>query len=272
MTFSDSCSRVLTVLVLTLCAATSALGQSPTETEAASTTESVQVENNTEMSTGVEIVSLESMETTATEAWTTGTTVTPSLPVIDKLMPDSVSKPRAEGEPVDTIVLHFTSEVTLHPDDPFDVDRMIDTFTTYGVSAHYLIDRDGTIYRLVDEERQAFHAGRGELPFQPRRRNSLNKNSIGIEMFAIGSKRDMKIFMSEDKYEQVRAAHPEFIGFTDAQYEALDALIDDVITRYPDIQRDRRHIIGHEEYARIRRTDPGELFDWTQIGLTKERN
>jgi hypothetical protein len=35
---------------------------------------------------------------------------------------------------------------------------------------------------------------------------------------------------------------------------------------------DRFHIIGHEEWAgRGRRTDPGELFDYTKIGLAKDR-
>ena len=46
------------------------------------------------------------------------------------------------------------------------------------VSAHYLVDEDGTVYRLVPEEQRAWHAGlsywRGE--------RDVNSRSIGIEI------------------------------------------------------------------------------------------
>jgi len=82
----------------------------------------------------------------------------------------------------------------------------------------------------------------------------------------------MKIFMKPEAYAKLAKEHPEFIGFTDAQYAALAELLSDILARNPRIKMDRFHIIGHEEWAgRGRRTDPGELFDWTRIGLTKEQ-
>jgi N-acetyl-anhydromuramyl-L-alanine amidase AmpD len=191
---------------------------------------------------------------------------------VERWLPAKVSKSRPPDAVVDTIMLHFCSVVATEPDNPYQIDRIIDVFTSYTVSAHYLIDRDGTVYRFVPERKQAYHAGRGELPFGPKRKNALNAGSIGIEMFAIGSAGDMKLFMKEDAYAEFARKHPKLIGFTPEQYRALNYLIDDIISRHPHIKRDRFHIVGHEEYAgRTRRTDPGELFDWKKIGLTRDR-
>ena len=139
------------------------------------------------------------------------------------------------------------------------------------MSAHYLIDRQGDVFHLVDEKRAAYHAGRGTAPTGPPRTNQMNDYSIGIEMLAVGSPRDMAIFMKPERYEDFVKMSPEAIGFTDAQYASLNALLRDIRRRNPAITNDRTHIIGHEEYAPARRTDPGDTFDWTRIGLTRER-
>lgn len=197
-----------------------------------------------------------------------GASTTSSLKLVDKLLPETVSRERASTATVDTVMLHFCSDVIANPDNPFQLSRITDIFTSVGVSAHYLIDRDGTVYRWVDESRMAFHAGRGIIPWAPERTNRLNEFSIGIEMFNVGTAEDMKIFMSPQKYREFAAKHPEFIGFTDAQYNALNALLADIRSRHPEIKLDRKHIFGHSEYAgRARRTDPGETFKWERIGL-----
>lgn len=201
----------------------------------------------------------------------TTSTAAGAVRYVDKLMSEKVYKDRPSTAVVDMVMMHFTSTVTSTPDDPYNVDRMKKVFEEYGVSAHYLVDRDGTVYRLVPEEKQAFHAGRGQLPFEPNRRNVLNATSIGIETFAVSSKKDMKMFMSEEKYDDFAAKHPDKIGYTPAQYEAIKNLLADIQKRNPAVKLDRYHVVGHEEYASTRRSDPGELFDWTKIGLTKYR-
>jgi N-acetyl-anhydromuramyl-L-alanine amidase AmpD len=124
----------------------------------------------------------------------------------------------------------------------------------------------------VPENRVAWHAGKGHLDWDPTL-TSMNDRAIGIEMFAIGSPNDMKLCgVTQEKYDALKAKHPEWIGFSDAQYKALNQLIAEIRARHPAILHDRFHIIGHEEWAgHKRRTDPGELFDWTKIGLTKDR-
>lgn len=182
------------------------------------------------------------------------------------------SSPRKPSVVVDHIVLHFSSDVIAHPDHPYDIDRQIEIYRGGPASANYLIARDGTIYRLVPEDRVAWHAGTGHLSWDPTIK-SMNQRAIGIEMFAIGSPADMKLFgMTQAQYDTFKSKHPEWVGFSDAQYAALNQLIDEIRARHPAILHDRFHIIGHEEWAgRARRTDPGQLFDWTRIGLTRER-
>lgn len=182
------------------------------------------------------------------------------------------SSTRQPGVTIDHIVLHFSSDVLAHPEHPYDIDRQIEIYRQAPASANYLIARDGTIYRLVSEDRVAWHAGSGHLAWDPKLK-SMNQHAIGIEMFAVGSANDMKLFgMTQAQYDDFKTKHPDWVGYSDAQYAALNKLIAEIRARHPAILDDRFHIIGHEEWSgRERRTDPGELFDWTRIGLTRER-
>ena len=191
---------------------------------------------------------------------------TNQLKIIDHLMDESkVSGPRTK--PVEYVMLHFSSDCSAHPEAPYDVDRVIGTLSGAKASANYIIGRDGTVYRLVKEDRAAWHAGRGALPWPPYYTNTLNQHSIGIEMLGISTWKDMKIFISKEKFDKIPK---EDIGFTDAQYRAVNLLIADIRSRWPKIAMDRKHIVAHSTYAPTRRTDPGEVFDWTKIGLPKE--
>ncbi len=161
--------------------------------------------------------------TTASESSTTAPQM--NLRIVDNLLTGSTSRERLTTTTVDTIMLHFCSDVIQNPDNPYSVTRIADIFTSYGVSAHYLIDREGVVHRFVPEERVAYHAGKGHLEWMPDRHNNMNEFSIGIEMLNIGSWRDMKTFMSKEKYEAFASKYPEWIDYTEAQYQALNLLI-----------------------------------------------
>jgi N-acetylmuramoyl-L-alanine amidase len=196
-----------------------------------------------------------------------------SLRFVDDWLPASVQRERQATATVDMIMLHFCSDCVQHPENPYNVQRIKEIFTSFTVSAHYLIDRNGVVHRFVPETKVAYHAGRGHLDWMPGRTNNLNTYAIGIEMLNVSAWEDMQIFMSREKYDAFVASHPkQDIGYTDAQYAALKALIADIRTRHPQIAFDRKHIIGHSEYAgSARRTDPGVLFDYTRIGLPQTR-
>jgi N-acetylmuramoyl-L-alanine amidase len=105
------------------------------------------------------------------------------------------------------------------------------------VSAHYLIDTDGTLMSLVDETARAWHAGAGAW----RGEGDVNSRSIGIELVNAG-------------------AEP----FAEAQMSALERLLAAVLDRHglpPEA------VIGHSDMAPDRKADPGPRFDWRRLAL-----
>jgi N-acetylmuramoyl-L-alanine amidase len=112
------------------------------------------------------------------------------------------------------------------------------------VSSHYLVDVDPpVIYRLVDEDRRAWHAGqsfwRGET--------QLNSSSIGIEIVNLGDD---------------AAPGREYMDFPSAQIDAVVDLVRDIARRH-DIPPHR--ILGHSDIAPQRKTDPGPKFPWQRL-------
>lgn len=152
-----------------------------------------------------------------------------SFSVLDKLVSWGFSK-KSERK-IDTIVLHSTYNAL--GGDPFSVSKIIDIYKSYGVSPHYLLARDGTVYRLVKETNIAYHAGESQMKDG---RDNVNDFSIGIEIIG---KAD---------------GNP-----TDEQYVSLQELIADIKSRY-----DIKHILGHSDIASGRKTDPWG-FDWGEI-------
>jgi AmpD protein len=101
------------------------------------------------------------------------------------------------------------------------------------VSSHYLIRRDGKVVQFVPAERRAWHAGASWW----RGRGACNDFSVGIELEGT-----------------------EHEPFTDSQYAALSALIQDLQSRFP-----IRDVAAHSDVAPGRKTDPGAHFDWARL-------
>ena len=182
--------------------------------------------------------------------------------------PNRRSRPRGDRE-VTHVVLHFMSNVARNQRDPYDIEQVRNIFVDNELSAHYLIARDGLVVKLVEEDRIAWHAGQGFLDDFPEYRDKLNNYSIGIEFLAIGSRDEMAPnYLSQSAYDRLS---PSLIGYTEEQYSAVNELLAEIYDRHPAIVRDRRHIIGHDEYAGPRqrpadpKVDPGSLFDWSRI-------
>ena len=71
---------------------------------------------------------------------------------------------------IDIIVIHSSHALGT---DTFNVDGVINLYNRYSVGAHYLIARDGEIYKLANENDIAFHAGESTLPSDPSRHSLL---------------------------------------------------------------------------------------------------
>lgn len=153
---------------------------------------------------------------------------------------------RSEVTAIDMVVLH---NISLPPNEfgGADIERLFtnrldpaahafyDQIRDLRVSAHFLIRRDGELVQFVSCHHRAWHAG--VSCWQGRAR--CNDFSIGIELE--GS---------------------DYVAFTDAQYTQLLQLLHVLQEQYP-----IRHLLGHNDIAPARKTDPGPWFDWRRLML-----
>ena len=106
----------------------------------------------------------------------------------------------------------------------------------YKVSCHYLINRSGKIYRLVADNKIAWHAGKSCWG----KYKNLNKNSIGIELVNKGHRYGYQ-------------------AFTRIQIKRLVELCKYLKRKY---KIKNKLILGHSDIAPLRKADPGEKFPW----------
>lgn len=156
----------------------------------------------------------------------------PDTPLARRVAPSPNHGARRAG-PLDMLVLHYTGMDS----GAAALARLRDPLSE--VSAHYLVFEDGGIVQMVPEARRAWHAGAGAWKGE----TDINSRSIGIEI-----------------------VHPGHAGglpsYPDAQIEAVIALAQDIIGRWP-IPPER--VLGHSDIAPERKEDPGETFPWSRL-------
>lgn len=119
--------------------------------------------------------------------------------------------------------------------------KIVDQLNELGLSAHYIIGRDGEIIENLDPCNVAFHSGvsswRGSCDV------SLNEYSIGIELEAptLGQNKD---------------------DYTDIQIEKLCELLDYLSLEY---KIEKHNVLGHSDIAPSRKPDPGICFPWETL-------
>jgi AmpD protein len=106
------------------------------------------------------------------------------------------------------------------------------------VSAHLFVDRRGRATQFVPFDRRAWHAGVSTWRGRP----DCNACSIGIELEGTDTR-----------------------PYTRAQYVRLVGVLRALLARYPGLSPDA--IVGHQEIASGRKTDPGPAFDWRRTLL-----
>lgn len=134
---------------------------------------------------------------------------------------------------ISLIVLHYTGMMTSAQ----ALQRLCDPAAQ--VSAHYLVDENGDIHRLVDESRRAWHAGVSYW----RGVRDINSASVGIEIANPGHDYGYR-------------------AFPDAQIDAVASLTADIMARHSLRPAD---VVGHSDIAPGRKIDPGELFPWCEL-------
>lgn len=153
---------------------------------------------------------------------------------------------KPSGE-VSLVVLHCISLPeghygNSHIDDLFmgcidcDAHESFSSLSGLRVSAHVVIDRNGSVTQYVPFDRRAWHAGASSF----NGREKCNDYSVGIEL------------EGTDK-----------TVFTDAQYRSLDAVLKALLSHYGELTPAK--IVGHSDIAPERKTDPGIGFDWQRV-------
>jgi len=144
--------------------------------------------------------------------------------------PSPNTEPRPDGTVIDTLILHYTGMQS----GAAAIARLRDPDAV--VSAHYVVEEDGRIFRLVPEVLKARHAGVSHW----RGRSALNASSIGIEIVNPGHEWGYRHFPA-------------------MQMAALADLCLEILARHP---IPARNVVGHSDVAPDRKQDPGEFFDW----------
>lgn len=156
--------------------------------------------------------------------------LSPSLAIQDAPISWGFESP-ATPRSIDAIIIHSSYDAI--GKEPYDKTGLLEEYQQYGVSAHYLIDRGGKIYRLVSDKLIAYHAGKSMLP---NGKTNVNERSIGIELM-----------------------NTEKDAFTEKQYAALNGLIAHLKQSYG-----ISYVLGHDQVAPGRKTDPWNI-EWGKV-------
>jgi AmpD protein len=136
---------------------------------------------------------------------------------------------RPHGAVIDTFIIH-----SINAGENCSAANCVDLLDKHSVAAHYLIDRAGATYQLVEEKHRAWHAGESKLPFANDQRAVINDFSIGVELITTSDN-----------------------SFTEPQYSSLAKLTKEIAKQHP-----LRYVLGHEHISPGRKADPGANFDW----------
>ena len=146
--------------------------------------------------------------------------------------PNFDSKKREKNQ-IKFIIFHYTGMKS----EKAAIKRLTDFKSE--VSCNYFIKKNGESINMVPDLYIAWHAGRSLW----KKNQSLNKNSIGIEISNPGHRHGYK-------------------RFSNSQIRSLTKLSRSLIKKY---KINSNNILGHSDIAPERKKDPGEKFPWEYL-------
>ena len=158
------------------------------------------------------------------------------MKIIKNFSPNYDRKKRTINS-IKVIVIHYTGMQSERE----SIERLVNPSSK--VSTHYLINRKGRVFNLVQDRLVAWHAGKSCWG----KHNNLNKNSIGIELVNKGHKFG-------------------YTSFKKKQISSLIKLCKKLIKKY---KISKKNIVGHSDIAPLRKIDPGEKFPWKYLAKNK---
>jgi len=140
---------------------------------------------------------------------------------------------RKKGTSVNFVILHYTA----FKDSNKALKHLCEKKNN--VSAHFLINKSGKIYYLVNTCNRAWHAGKSYW----KGFSDINSISIGIELDNSGH-------------------HNIFENYTSLQIKSLIELLTNISISFA---INKHNILGHSDIAPYRKIDPGEKFPWKKL-------
>ena len=151
---------------------------------------------------------------------------------IDKYKSANFNK-RKKGTFINYIILHYTAM----KDYKEALSQLCDTNNK--VSSHFLINKSGEIFNLVNIISRAWHAGKSNW----KKVSDINSESVGIEIDNSGHIYD-------------------FENYTIKQIDSLIKLLKYISYNYA---IKKHNILGHSDISPYRKIDPGEKFPWMKL-------
>ena len=145
------------------------------------------------------------------------------------------SKKMRSSKDIRFLIIHYTGMQSAR----VSMDRLKNPNSK--VSCHYFINRNGNIYKMVDDNKIAWHAGKSKW----KNIRNLNKCSIGIEI-------------------QNKGHFIDYQNFPKKQISSLIVLIKSLLKKY---KIKKSNVLGHSDIAPLRKKDPGEKFPWDFLSL-----
>ena len=149
---------------------------------------------------------------------------------ISNIYSPNFSSKKRSNKSIKTIIIHYTGMQSERE----SLSRL--TNPRSKVSSHFLINRNGKVYRLVNDNKIAWHAGKSSWG----KYKNLNNNSIGIELVNKGHK----------------------FGYTNFKKKQISSLIKICKSLIKKYKIKKKNVIGHSDIAPLRKIDPGEKFPW----------
>ena len=146
---------------------------------------------------------------------------------------------RLKKSKIKYIILHYTETKNLN-----DALKLLCS-KKRRVSSHYVIDLDGKIYKLVEDNQRAWHAGLSSWKYE----KQLNEKSIGIEIVNEGE-------ISKKKYPKI-------------QIKSLILLLKYLKNKF---KINKSDILAHSDISPTRKIDPGIFFPWEELAKNSLSN
>tara|TARA_B100001123_G_C15032991_1_gene916173 strand:- start:124 stop:849 length:726 start_codon:yes stop_codon:yes gene_type:complete len=156
---------------------------------------------------------------------------------ISKLYSPNFDRKKRSNKSIKLIIIHYTGMQSERE----SLIRLCNRKSK--VSSHFVIGLNGKVYRLVQDNQIAWHAGKSCWT----KYRQLNKNSIGIEL--------------------VNRGHQ--FGYTNFKKKQLSNLVKICKSLIKKYKIKRRNIVGHSDISPLRKVDPGEKFPWKLLAKKK---